>query len=123
MDFEEVKAGPVMTCLAGLKNINDDQPILFNDCDHMFACDRFAEDMNSENWNYDGALLTFESNEPQFSYVQYENGRIVGTVEKRLSAIMQFVVHIWSAMHRCFVKWRMNICKIVITANFCEWYL
>ena len=71
MDFDEVKAGPVMTCLAGLKNINDDQPILFNDCDHMFACDRFAEDMNSENWNYDGALLTFESNEPQFSYVQY----------------------------------------------------
>lgn len=84
VDFEEVKAGPVMTCLAGLKNINDDQPILFNDCDHMFACDRFAEDMNSENWNYDGALLTFESNEPQFSYVQYENGRIVGTVEKKV---------------------------------------
>ena len=84
VDFEEGKAGPVMTCLAGLKNINDDQPILFNDCDHMFACDRFAEDMNSENWNYDGALLTFESNEPQFSYVQYENGRIVGTVEKKV---------------------------------------
>ncbi len=82
--LKRVKAGPVMTCLAGLKNINDDQPILFNDCDHMFACDRFAEDMNSENWNYDGALLTFESNEPQFSYVQYENGRIVGTVEKKV---------------------------------------
>ena len=33
VDFEEVKSGPVMTCLAGLKNIHDDQPILFNDCD------------------------------------------------------------------------------------------
>ena len=30
VDFEEVKSGPVMTCLAGLKNIQDDQPILFN---------------------------------------------------------------------------------------------
>lgn len=84
VDFEEVKSGPVMTCLAGLKNINDDQPILFNDCDHMFACDTFAKDMKSGEWDYDGALLTFESDQQQFSYIQYENGRIVGTVEKKV---------------------------------------
>lgn len=84
VDFEEVKSGPVMTCLAGLKNINDDQPVLFNDCDHMFACRSFAEDMNSGRWNYDGALLSFESDQPQFSYIQYGNGRIVGTVEKKV---------------------------------------
>lgn len=84
VDFEEVKSGPVMTCLAGLKNIQDDRPILFNDCDHMFACDSFAKDMNSGKWDYDGALLTFESDQPQFSYVEYKNGRIVGTVEKKV---------------------------------------
>lgn len=84
VDFEEVKAGPVMTCLAGLKNINDERPILFNDCDHMFACSSFVKDMNLGNCNYDGALLTFESNEPQFSYIRYENGHIVGTVEKQV---------------------------------------
>ena len=84
VDFEEVKAGPVMTCLAGLKNISDDQPILFNDCDHMFACSSFAEDMNLGNWDYDGALLTFESDQPQFSYIKYENGKITGTVEKQV---------------------------------------
>jgi hypothetical protein len=40
--------------------------------------------MNSGNWDYDGALLTFESDQPQFSYIQYENGAIVGTVEKQV---------------------------------------
>lgn len=84
VDFEEVKSGPVMTCLAGLKNIQDDQPILFNDCDHMFACDNFAEDMNCGSWDYDGALLTFNSDQPQFSYIEYNNDRIVGTVEKKV---------------------------------------
>lgn len=84
VEWDEVKSGPVMTCLAGLKNIDDDQPILFNDCDHMFACDSFAQDMNTGSWDYDGALLTFESDQPQFSYIQYENGRIVGTVEKKV---------------------------------------
>lgn len=84
VDFEEVKSGPVMTCLAGLRNIKDDQPILFNDCDHMFASKTFAEDINSGSWDYDGALLTFDSDQPQFSYIQYENGRIIGTVEKKV---------------------------------------
>lgn len=84
VEFEQVKSGPVMTCLAGLQHIQDDQPILFNDCDHMFACDTFAQDMNTGEWNYDGALLTFESNQPQFSYVEYKNGKIIGTVEKKV---------------------------------------
>lgn len=84
VDFEEVKSGPVMTCLAGIKNINDDQPILFNDCDHMFTCESFSIDLNSENWDYDGALLTFNSDQPQFSYIKYDNGRVVGTVEKKV---------------------------------------
>lgn len=84
VDFERVKEGPVMTCLEGLKHIKDDNPILFNDCDHMFSCTAFAEDLNMGNWNYDGALLTFESNEPQFSYIEYQNGKIIGTVEKKV---------------------------------------
>ena len=84
VDFEEVKLGPVMTCLAGLKNIKDDNPILFNDCDHMFLCSEFANDMNTGKWDFDGSLLTFNSNQPQFSYIRYENGTVVGTVEKEV---------------------------------------
>lgn len=84
VDFEEVKSGPVMTCLAGLRHVNDDYPILFNDCDHMFCCNSFNQDMNKMDVDYDGALLTFESDEPQFSYIAYENGMIIGTVEKKV---------------------------------------
>lgn len=76
----EVLPGAVMTCLAGIDSLNDGNPILFNDCDHMFKCSEFCDGLN--NINYDGALLTFKSNEPQFSYVRYENEKIVGTVEK-----------------------------------------
>ena len=84
VEWDEVKSGPVMTCLAGLKNIRDDQPILFNDCDHMFCCTPFNE-MVETGWNCDGTLLTFEADTPQFSYVQYDgNGNICGTIEKQV---------------------------------------
>ena len=84
VDFADVQDGPVMTCLAGLRNITDDNPVLFNDCDHMFRCTTFNEDANDGVFDYDGALLTFTSDQPQFSYIRYENGAIVGTVEKEV---------------------------------------
>ena len=73
-----------MTGLRGLDIINNDMPIVFNDCDHMFSCDSFSEDINNGAWNYDGALLTFDSDQPQFSYIQYEDGKVIGTVEKKV---------------------------------------
>lgn len=81
----KVLTGPVLTCLEGIKNINDNLPILFNDCDHMFKCSKFNEAMNSDMWDFDGALLTFFSDKPQFSYVKYDiNGTIIGTIEKQV---------------------------------------
>lgn len=81
-----VLPGAVMTCLEGLRNIHDDQPVLFNDCDHMFCCAAFNDVVNGGNWDFDGALLTFRSDQPQFSYVRYaEDGKtVIGTVEKEV---------------------------------------
>ena len=74
-----------MTCLAGIKEIDDELPVLFNDCDHMFLCKAFNEDIMQDTWEFDGALLTFESKEPQFSYIEYDiKGKIIGTVEKKV---------------------------------------
>lgn len=84
VEWDEVKSGPVMTCLAGLRNIQDDNPILFNDCDHMFRCSSFNDDANNGKFDYEGALLTFTSNQPQYSYIIFEADRIVGTVEKEV---------------------------------------
>lgn len=84
VDFEEVKSGPVMTCLAGIRNIEDERPILVNDCDHMFCSTAFNE-MVKAGWNEDGTVLTFESDEPQFGYIMYDDqGNVCSTVEKQV---------------------------------------
>lgn len=80
----EVLNGAVLTCCEGIKIINDDLPILFNDCDHAFLCESFYEYCKRAVFNeVDGALLTFESDSPNFSYVKFdEKGNVVGTIEK-----------------------------------------
>lgn len=82
----EVLPGAVLTCMAGIKDIPDGQPILFNDCDHLFLCQDFYDFCENGNFEQpDGALLTFSSNEDRFSYVAYdENGFVTRTVEKEV---------------------------------------
>lgn len=82
--IEKILPGPVYTCMSGIEDIKDNKPIIFNDCDHSFKCDKLNNDFNNNEFNADGALLTFESNLPQFSYVKYEDGKIIGTIEKQV---------------------------------------
>ncbi len=83
---EMFKEGPVLTCREGLLNINDDLPIIFNDCDHYFKSSSFNDFCNSEDKEMvDGALLTFEANDPKFSYVELgQDGNAKRTVEKEV---------------------------------------
>ncbi len=76
--------GAVLTCMHGVNDINDSLPILFNDCDHAFYSKSFNDFANSGNFDTpDGALLTFTSNDPKFSFlVKDKEGNICGTVEK-----------------------------------------
>ncbi len=82
----EVLPGAVCTCLKGVEDITDDNPVIFNDCDHMFSCNALAKRLAQNNQlDFEGALVTFESNIPHFSYVKYdEAGNIIGTVEKQV---------------------------------------
>ena len=81
----KILKGPVLTCLAGIEEINDNLPILFNDCDHMFRAKKFGELLNNGTLEEDGALLTFVSREPQFSYIQYDQeGNFERTIEKKV---------------------------------------
>lgn len=76
--------GAVLTCMEGITAINDKKPILFNDCDHMFKCEQFNKYCNEGIFkDMDGALLTFTSNEPKYSFLEMdENGLVKRTVEK-----------------------------------------
>ena len=81
----EVLNGAVLTCLEGIKEIHDKQPILFNDCDHMFRCSSFEQFWNEgREKEIDGALMTFLSDEPKYGFLCLdERGHVTETVEKR----------------------------------------
>ncbi len=81
----QVLNGAVLTCLEGVKEIKDDLPVLFEDCDHAFLSREFTEFASKGDFEgVDAALLTFESHDPAYSYVRFdEKGRVTGTVEKQ----------------------------------------
>lgn len=82
--IQEVLNGAVLTCLEGIKSIKNDLPIVFNDCDHAFSCKEFYKYcIDGEYSELDGALLTFESNDPKFSFAECNSeGNVIRTVEK-----------------------------------------
>ncbi len=76
--------GAVLTCIEGIKNIDDDEPIVFNDCDHLFCCRDFYDYCNNGDFDkIDGALLTFISDDSKFSFLELDNNdNVIRTVEK-----------------------------------------
>ena len=82
--LQEVLNGAVLTCLEGVKLIEDDEPIIFNDCDHLFHCTQFYSYCEVNDFSaVDGALLTFSADDPKYSYVEYNaEGNIIRTIEK-----------------------------------------
>ena len=80
-----VLPGAVLTCLHGVEEIADGEPILFNDCDHAFLCRSFYDFCAQEKFQtIDGGLLTFKSHDERFSFAQCgEDGFVVRTVEKK----------------------------------------
>lgn len=77
--------GPVFTALAAVEKVYDALPLVINDCDHMFYCPEMYAALNGKVLTAAGGLLTFISQEPQFSYVKYDNQhRIAGTIEKQV---------------------------------------
>lgn len=80
--------GAVLTCCEGIKEIDDDLPLLFNDCDHAFLCSSFYAFCKAADFaGLDGALLTFASDSPNFSYVKFgADGNVVGTIEKEVAS-------------------------------------
>lgn len=80
----QVLDGAVLTCMEGLSYVKDSLPILFNDCDHAFISKDFYTYCKKGNFNdIDGALLTFNSDNPNYSYIKFNDDmRVVGTIEK-----------------------------------------
>lgn len=77
--------GAVLTCCEGIRAVTDDKAVLFNDCDHAFVCHSFYSYCKAGQADgVDGALLTFQSHSPNYSYVRFDRqGNVSGTVEKK----------------------------------------
>lgn len=78
--------GAVFTCLEGIKRIDNDKPILLNDCDHAFLSRQFYNYCMNQDFNgVDGALLTFYSNDDKYSYIALdEKNNVIKTIEKKV---------------------------------------
>ena len=82
-----VTEGAAITALRGSESLPEGEPLLFNDCDHLFYCKAFNDFCAAGQFagGPAGALLTFESDSPAYSYLQYdENGNVCHTVEKQV---------------------------------------
>ncbi len=81
--IERVLPGPVYTAREAVSDMKDGAAVIVNDCDHMFGCSRLWKDMKASQIDFDAALLAFQSDLPQYSYIKYdESGKIAGVAEK-----------------------------------------
>lgn len=82
--------GAVETCLIAESAIADDDAVIVMDCDLEFRSKKFIEIikqiLNTPIEEAEGgALVSFESNEPRYSYAEVgENGYVVRTAEKEV---------------------------------------
>jgi NDP-sugar pyrophosphorylase family protein len=78
--IDDVTEGAACTVLKAKELINNNDPLLISDCDQLVEMD-LNEFYNSDN---DATALVVESNDPAFSYLRLENGRVVESAEKKL---------------------------------------
>lgn len=82
----EVTSGAAETAAIGLKEVATTGPVAVNDCDHAFHSDMLVDMARRFNQGQaDAALMCFRSDNPAYSYAAVgEDGRVTGTVEKKV---------------------------------------
>lgn len=82
--------GAVETCLIAERAITPDEAVIVMDCDLEFSSDKFNQLIlealrQSEDTAKGGALVSFESDSPKYSYAEVdEKGKVLRTAEKEV---------------------------------------
>ncbi|NFG28044.1 dolichyl-phosphate mannose synthase [Clostridium botulinum] len=120
--IQQVLNGAVLTCSEGIKNIKNNKPIIFNDCDHLFSCSSFYKYCNEGEFSQvDGALLTFKSDDPKFSYLQCNTeGNVIKTVEKKVVSNDAICGAYYFKNKDIFIK---STEKYLETCNYSEYFV
>ncbi len=120
--LQEVTEGAVVTCMKGIVGIDDDLPVIFNDCDHLFKNEKFYTFCNDEfDKDIDGMLLTFFADENKYSFVgKDENGNVTRTVEKEVISN--------EAICGCYYFRNKNVFeeaakKYLVNCNYSEYFM
>ncbi len=78
----DITRGALETALYGVKALDDDAPLVVNDCDHAFEAGALARAAARPDLPA-GMLSHFHSSSPAYSYAEYDaGGRLVRTAEK-----------------------------------------
>lgn len=76
--------GAVLTSREAIELIDNDYPVIFNDCDHIFYSEELEQSKNQLK-NFEGFILTFNSDSSIYSYlIKDKNGNVIGTREKEV---------------------------------------
>ena len=118
----KVTEGAVITSMKGIEEINDDLPIIFNDCDHLFKSEKFNEFCNLKyDSTIDGILLTFEANEPKYSFIKKDsNGNVIRTIEKEVISNEAICGCYYFKNKDVFLK---SADKYLINCNYNEYFM
>ncbi len=77
--------GAVETCLAAEEYIDPDSPLVIMDCDIAFDSEEYFAKIKKavEHSDFDGLLLSFDSNDPRYSFAEMNaSGFVLRTAEK-----------------------------------------
>lgn len=85
---ENTTRGAVETCMIAESGISDDDAVVVMDCDlefHSEAYKKIIEEILINTNATGGALVSFESDLPKYSYVEVDkNGNVIRTAEKEV---------------------------------------
>lgn len=82
--LDKTPNGAVLTSREAIELIDNDYPVIFNDCDHIFYSEELEQSKNQLK-NFEGFILTFNSDSSIYSYlIKDKNGNVIGTREKEV---------------------------------------
>jgi len=114
--------GAVETCLIADKYINDDLPIIIADCDVYFESKEYSNKIQDNN--IDGLLLTFNSSNPRYSYVELdENSNVTRTAEKIVISNYAILGGYFFKTGRLFKETAKNFVNNPLPDNLSEYFV
>ena len=82
---DQVTNGPACTVLLAKEHINNDEPMIITDCDHLIDGDAMIKDAKKYGTKIDGLIPVFYANNLRFSFSRTdEEGLVIEVLEKTI---------------------------------------